>query len=603
MTEPHPPEPTEPLAVGASHLAAGRLAEALAVLQPLTQADPPTAASFWYLGQVYRRLGWQELAIEAELRALALAPAQFPVETHRQWGDWLRERGRHREAQTVYHHALTVYPQDLPLRRGWVKTTVALGDLAAVRAQLTDWLTADRDLAEGADWNRLGVALGERGDRPGAQECFYQAIALQPDLANAHANLGHTLVQEGRYRDALTAFEEALAIDPQHYESYYNLGTVLAELEEPELASEFFAQALRLQPNFVAAHYNQALCAIAQNRWETAQHHLQRAIALAPHAGELHWNAGYVELALGNWAQGLPQYMWHQPSNSGFAPPRPYAKPLWQGEDIAQQRLLVYDDRGFGDWVQWVRLAPLLAQRCREVLVEAPPTLAPLGPMGPGIRIVPPDHGEDWDVHCPLFHGLHYLGITPETVPAAVPYLSLPAPDPFPSHLWAGDRPRIGVVWASGRRFDRRGVWRSYRQRSCPLSLLEPLLAQPATFYRLQVGPDAQEHPALRPLPLQSFGDTAWAIAHLDLVISVDTAVAHVAGALGKPVWILLPFAADWRWGRDRPDTPWYPTARLYRQPTRGDWASVIAQVVAALPTHGQGNLGSGAGGEGNPQV
>jgi hypothetical protein len=195
---------------------------------------------------------------------------------------------------------------------------------------------------------------------------------------------------------------------------------------------------------------------------------------------------------------------------------------------------------------------------------------------------------EDWEVHCPLFHGLHYLGITPETVPAAVPYLHLPTPDPWPPHLWDGDRPRIGVVWASGRRFDRRGVWRSYRQRSCGLAALEPLLAHPsATFYGLQVGPDAQDHPSLRNLApyIQSFVDTAWAIAHLDLVISVDTAVAHVVGALGKPVWILLPFAADWRWGRDRPDTPWYPTARLFRQPNRGDWAGAIAQVVTALST------------------
>ncbi|MGQ9864978.1 MAG: tetratricopeptide repeat protein [Pseudanabaenaceae cyanobacterium] len=576
----------ELLAVGENHLAAGRLAAALAVFQQLTHNHPQSAAGFWYLAQVQRQIGWQELASEAELRALALAPAQFSSETHRQWGDWLQTRGRHREAQACYQQALTLNPQDLPARRGWVKTTLALGDLTAVRAQLTAWLTTDRDLAEGTDWNRLGVALGEQGDRQGAQECFCQAISLQPDLANAHANLGHTLVQQGNYREALTAFEEALSIDPQHYESYYNLGTVLAELEEPEIAADFFAQALRLQPNFVAAHYNQALCAIAQNQWPTAQTHLQQAIALAPQAGELHWNAGYVELALGNWEKGWPQYMWHRPSNSGFAPPRPYAKPLWQGEDISSQRLLVYDDRGLGDWVQWSRIVPLLAQRCREVILEAPSTLAPLWPATPGVRVVTADDVEEWDEHCPLFHSWFYLGVTPETIPAAVPYLQVPAPDPFPAVLWEGDRPRIGVVWASGRRFDRRGVWRSYRQRSCGLAALAPLLAQqPATFYSLQVGPDAQDHPALRPLPLASFVDTAWAIAHLDLVISVDTAVAHVAGALGKPVWILLPFAADWRWGRDRPDTPWYPTARLFRQPARGDWAGAIAQVVAALPT------------------
>ncbi|MFQ3680325.1 MAG: tetratricopeptide repeat-containing glycosyltransferase family protein, partial [Pseudanabaenaceae cyanobacterium] len=476
----------------------------------------------------------------------------------------------------------------LPARRGWVQTTLALGDLEAVHARLTAWLSADRDLAAGSDWNQLGAALGERGDISAAQECFYQAISLQPDLANAHANLGHTLVQQGRYREALTAFEEALTIDPNHYESYYNLGTVLAELDEPETATDFFAQALRLQPDFVAAHYNQALCAIEQNRWVEAQKHLQQAIALAPHSGELHWNAGYVELALGNWERGWRQYMWHRPSNSGFAPPRPYAKPLWQGEDISQQRLLVYDDRGLGDWVQWARIVPLLTQRCREVVLAAPPTLASLWPAGPGWRVVTTETAEAWDVHCPLFHTWSYLGIPPETVPAAVPYLQLPptAPDPFPPELWEGDRPRIGVVWASGRRFDRRGVWRSYRQRSCGLAALEPLWqARPATFYSLQVGPDAQDHPSLRNLApyIHSFSDTAGAIAHLDLVISVDTAVAHVAGALGKPVWILLPFAADWRWGRDRPDTPWYPTARLFRQPARGDWAGAVAAVVSAL--------------------
>ncbi|NJK60618.1 MAG: tetratricopeptide repeat protein [Oscillatoriales cyanobacterium SM2_1_8] len=575
---------------GAALLAAGRLEEALAVFLQLTQTQPQGAGGFWYLAQVYRRMGWTELAIEAELQALTLAPDRFPVAAHTQWGDWLQARQRHREAQACYAQALTLVPEDGSARRGWVQATLALGETAAVQAQLTDWLAADRDLAEGADWNRLGVALGEQGDRQGAQECFYQAISLQPNLANAHANLGHTLVQEGRYREALTAFEEALTIDPNHYESYYNLGTVLAELDEPETATDFFTQALRLQPDFVAAHYNQALCAIEQNRWPEAQKHLQRAIALAPQSGELHWNAGYVELALGNWEKGWPQYMWHRPSHSGFAPPRPYAKPLWQGEDIAQQRLLVYDDRGLGDWVQWARIVPLLAQRCREVVLAAPPTLAPLWPETLGGRVTTPENLGDWDVHCPLFHGLYYLGIAPETVPAPIPYLRVPpeVPDPFPPELWDGDRPRIGVVWASGRRSDRRGLWRSYRQRSCPIAALEPLWrVRPAHFYSLQVGPDAQDHPVLRNLAphIHSFVDTAWAIAHLDLVISVDTAVAHVAGALGKPVWILLPFAADWRWGCDRLDTPWYPTARLFRQPARGDWAGVVAQVASALQT------------------
>ena len=467
--------------------------------------------------------------------------------------------------------------------------------------------------------NGLGNELLARGDPAGAIACYDAALLLAPNLAELHYNRANALVAADQTEAAMAAFEQALAIDPAHAGAYQNAGNLLRRLHRPEAAADFYRRALRLTPADAAVRYNLGVVLLDLDRTAEALTWFEQAAtaaipypaafasageallrlgrpepALAWFAGALrhdpvsqpaHFGHGVALLTLGAWRQGWAEFEWR------LADPRiaialpETGVPAWTGiQPVAGRTLLLRAEQGNGDSIQFVRYAPLLRARGARVVLQVQSGLVALFADLADQAIAQTTPPPACDLHCSLMSLPHAFATELSTVPTD-PYL---APDPSRLAAWRsrlGDLPgpRIGLAWSGnpGHMLD--------HQRSIPAALLTPLLAAPnAGFHLLQ--PDIK--PADHPVPatiathfadLHDFADTAALIALMDLVITVDTSVAHLAGALGRPVWIMLPFAADFRWLRDRADSPWYPSARLFRQTSPGDWAPVIAEITAAL--------------------
>lgn len=416
-----------------------------------------------------------------------------------------------------------------------------------------------------------GLLLNELNRREEALESVDRAVDLQPDdlvCLNARVIILDNL---GRYEEALRDLDRMLGIDPHHSDAMNNTGMILARIGLPEKALKCYERSLAIKPNQAQARYNLSL----------------------------------IRLALGDWIRGFEEFecRWD-------APPLDKARlpglgPLWLGEqDLTRKTLLVYHEQGYGDTLQCVRYVPLLAGRGARVVLAVPPELRTLMLSLPGVAqvVTGGDALPAHDFRCPLMSLPWAFRTTPDTVPAPVPYLRA---DPVAVSRWAEKlgartRARIGIVWG-GRRYAPINY-----PRDIPLQLLEPLLELDADFITLQKEVADEDRPLLaklrlRPLgeSLEDFADTAALMENLDLVITVDTSSVHLAGALGKPVWLMNRFASCWRWLRGRVDSPWYPTLRQFRQPAVGDWTSVITAVRQAAATFldsARGSTSSDAG-------
>jgi Flp pilus assembly protein TadD len=488
------------------------------------------------------------------------------------------------------------------------------------------------------------IALARQGNLRDAIALWQQLTQIDPQGAATWNNLAIAHYKLGSYGDAIAAGQRAVALDPHHAGYRVNLGAALKKLDELELAVQHYRQALTLERDRPDARRNLANAleklgevieaetllrglletdptnaelhhAIGNVLWEQGRYEdaivcYRTALTHRPHFPEVRTNLGMVLLTLGDWRRGLPEYeqRWQcveivgsmQRPRQGQMDPgqpsplstkgwemQPYPQPMWDGQRaIAGHTLLLYADMGLGDAINFVRYVPQLADRGARILLDCPAPLERIFATVSGIdRIIRrQDSPPPFDEWCPLMTLPAALGTTPATIPWTGPYLQAPSsPDPLPPPHRDRDR-RIGLVWASGKSASR-------RKRSCPLEqLLRLSKLSNVTLYSLQKDPTPQETQALGAAGaidlnprLGDLMDTASAIAQLDLVVTVDTAVAHLAGALGKPVWILLPHVPDWRWllGRDR--TNWYPTARLWRQPHLGAWDRVITQVIDSL--------------------
>lgn len=498
--------------------------------------------------------------------------------------------------------------------------------------------------ADVATLQTQAIALARQGNLQDAIALWQQLAQIDPQGAATWNNLAIAHYKLGAYGEAIAAGQRAVAIDPDHAGYRVNLGAALKKLDELELAVEHYRHALRLERDRADARRNLANAleklgevieaetllrglletdptnaelhhAIGNVLWEQGRYEdaivcYRTALTHRPHFPEVRTNLGMVLLTLGDWRRGLPDYeqRWQCVEITGSMTPRwqchagdgywqdlelqnrtatPYPQPMWDGHRaIAGRTLLLYADMGLGDAINFVRYVPQLADRGARILLDCPAPLERIFATVSGIdRIVrrqdPPPPFDEW---CSLMTLPAVLGTTPDTIPWTGPYLQAPTPhEPLPPPHRDRDR-RIGIVWASGKSASR-------RKRSCPLEqLLRLSELSNVTLYSLQKDPTPQEAHALGAAGaidlndrLGDLADTARAIAQLDLVVTVDTAVAHLCGALGKPVWILLPHVPDWRWllGRDR--TAWYPSARLWRQPHLGDWNRVITQIVDSL--------------------
>ena len=437
---------------------------------------------------------------------------------------------------------------------------------------------------------REAMAVHQRGDLDAAERAYRAALAQSPRHPLATHFLGVSLYQRGRRDLALPLLEAAAAAVPEEAEFHNNLGLALAAADRNAEAIAAHRKALDLRPGHAAAWSNLGLALQAENRLGEALDAYRRAIAIAPDFAQAHWNLGLGLLADEQLAEGFREYEWRDRTPELARQARSWPGPRWDGTAPAGRTLLVTTEQGLGDSLQFIRFAAPLAERGARVVVCAQAPLVRLLASAPGVSEVCAydEPLPAYDAHVPLVALPGALGVTMEALPARVPYL---AADParraeIAAALapFAGAR-RIGVAWSGSRENTLN------RRRSIPLAALAPLFGLPGcAWFSLHRSVDEDdiarvpEARALRRLPArEDFDGMAALVAELDLVISVDTSIAHLAGALARPVFVLLASAADWRWHPRRGASPWYPTARLFRQPRPGDWATVVRDVASAL--------------------
>lgn len=394
---------------------------------------------------------------------------------------------------------------------------------------------------------------------------------------------GAALHDAGRYDDALVLYDDAAYRWPNLALLWNNRGNTLLELARYAEAAESYNHALKLAPELHDARVALASCLQAIGYLNEALAACDTVLRALPDHAEAHWNRALLLLLHGQYAEGWQEYEWRWKKRRFTSPLRRFSQPQWQGEPLTGKTILIHAEQGFGDTLQFCRYVPLIAASASQVVFECHPPLAALmATLGPGITVVtmgqplPP-----FDCHLPLLSLPRLLGTTLESIPCSVPYLQAPA-DRIP--FWQSVMPRdglrkVGLCWA-GNSYPDPG-------RSIPVAAQAPLAdCGGVSFVSLQLGEGGERsslHMVNLTMLVRDFADTAALVAQLDLVITIDTAVAHLAGALGKQVWVLLPAAPDWRWGLGRDDCPWYPTMRLYRQQQQSHWTAVLEQVAAAL--------------------
>jgi len=430
----------------------------------------------------------------------------------------------------------------------------------------------------------LGVVAAQTGRPKEAIASIKRAIAIAPKAGVYHANLGNAYQDCDQTRDALAANQKAAALDPRDVGAMNGLGTALRKLDELQAAENAFRRAVELAPATAAFHANLGNVLESRGQYQAAREAYDKAVRLSPNSAEHQWGLALQELRLGDYANGWNRYEWRWQMASYKVPRWNRPEPLWDGSDLAGRTILLHMEQGYGDNVQLIRYVPLVKARGGGIMMT---TLDPLLRL---FRTIPEADAvyretepvPPFEVHAPLMSLPRIFKTTVETIPATVPYLHLAPADVA---AWAerisamGPGLKVGLCWAG------KPSHGNDRNRSMSLATLNPLATVGGVhFLRLHKGPSPQSRECdLKPLDctadLADFADTASLVMNLDLVITVDTSIAHLAGALGKPTWLLLPFVADWRWLLDRTDSPWYPTIRLYRQSTPGDWKSVVERV------------------------
>jgi tetratricopeptide (TPR) repeat protein len=490
------------------------------------------------------------------------------------------EDGELDKAERLYNAVLSHQPASFDALHGLGQIKYLRGNLATALVLIQEALKADCGRAEG--FASLGLVFYSLKDFERALRSYAQGLRLAPQNGELLNRRGVALMELGRTREALADFEQALASDSENLDLLGNRGNALFKLNRPADAIEVYDHALERKPGNAALLTNRAIALRRLDRPHEALMSAARAIAEKPDFAPAHFVEASVRLALGDFAAGWRGYEWRW-GGTLAGQRRKFAAPLWLGkESVAGKTILLHAEQGYGDTLQFVRYAPLLSARGARVVLEVQPQLVRLLSGMSGVECVLPRKAPlpDFDLHCPLLSLPLAFGTELATIPAGAPYLAPPAEA---AAAWRGRlperRPLIGLVWSGERAHD------NDLNRSIRLDTLEPLLGiADVQFVSLQH--DVREDDARflqdRAEVLQigqqfsDFADTAAAIAELDVVIAVDTAVAHLVGALGKPLLLLLPFAADFRWLRGRDDSPWYPTARLFRQRQFGDWSGAV---------------------------
>jgi tetratricopeptide (TPR) repeat protein len=570
--------------------ALGRDGEALESYRKALAITPNYIDALSNRGACLTKLKRFDEALASYDRAIVLKP---------DYVDAFYNRGVALEALQRFGDALASYDRALALRPDFAEALCSRGSALCQLKQFDQALASfDRALTLKPDhaealYNR-GIALEhfERFDE--ALASYDRALMLLPNLAAAHSNRAGVLRHLKRFGEALESCDRALALQPNLAQALSTRGSVLNGLKRYDEALASYDRALAVWPDNAEIYFNRAHTLTTLKRFDDASANYDRAIALRPDYANAHLNDALVKLLTGDFARGWEKYEWRLSMESVISSRRHFPQPLWLGEEIIRDKtILIHSEQGFGDAIQFCRFVPLVSERAARVIFEVGRPLRRLmadflADFAPTAQVIARgDPLPDFDVQVPILSLPLAFRTRLETIPAATPYLHAPPPGAknWDARIGPRTRPRIGLAW-SGNAENTRD-----RERSISLRQLFPLLDVEATFVSLQKDVRADDAATLKERgdilqsgdELEDFSDTAALISQLDLVISVDTSVAHLAGALGKPAWIMVTYIPDWRWLLDRDDSPWYPTARLFRQANVDDWEGVIARVHDAL--------------------
>ena len=554
-------------------------------------------------GKSASTLGRYEDALVWYGNALSLKPDYAEAALNK--GATLKELKRYEEAIAFAGRALEINPN---LVEAWSNKGTLLNELKRYDEAIAHYdqaLKLKPDYAEA--WSNKGAALHELKQYDEAIAHYDQALKLKPDYAEAWSNKGASLGELKRYDEAIAQCDQALKLKPDYAEAWYNKGASLGRLKRYDEAIAQCDQALKLKPDYAEAWYNKGASLGGLKRYDEAIAHYDQALKLESDFQEAAWNRALVKLLLGNYEEGWELHELRWKTDALKVANRSYQQPLWLGkEPLIGKTILIWAEQGLGDTIQFCRYIKMVADLGARVIFEVQePLLQSLLNLEGVSELIPLGKQVPYfDFHCPLLSLPLAFKTTVDTIPNRVPYLN---PDLNKLAYWKaklGEKHnlRVGLVWSGGFRLNQPETWHINERRNIPLSTLEALNVPKIDFYSLQKGIEAEAE--LETLQLSKWGgpniidftkelidysDTAALIANLDLVISVDTSVAHMTGAVGKPIWILNRFDTCWRWFVDKSDSPWYPTATIFNQATNGDWESVVDDVrikLIELATH-----------------
>jgi tetratricopeptide (TPR) repeat protein len=590
--------PATHVAHGREMLESARFDQAVEGFERALALDPCHVDALLGLANAMRRLNRPQEALASYDRALALEPER--ARTYLSRGAILMQLQRWDEALSACDRAIAL---GLDLPEVYLNRVTPL-----MRLQRHDLALASCDEAISRKPQMLaahilrGITLLEMRRPTEAAASLERAAALDSASADAHMWLGRAQMDLGRRREALASYDRALQRRPDFADAHNNRGIALFDLGDWDAARASYETALSIQPNSASILCNLGIVHQAQNRPDAALELYEKAIALDPGFAKVRYNRATVLLLAGDYARGWAELEWRHetPYGGRIDRERNLVDILPPKDSLRDRRVFIYSEWGLGDAIQFCRFVTPLAQLGARVLVQVPTALTSLLERLDGVEslIRPGDPIPHFDYHCPMLSLPLFFGTTLATIPAGVPYLSS---DPARTLQWrarlgAPSRPRVGLAWSGGFRPNLAESWPVNDRRNIPLAKLAQLKNADIEFVSLQKGEPAESElaaalaanwdgPQLLDFTgeLHDFADTAALIEQLDLVISVDTSIAHLAGALGKPIWILNRFDTCWRWMLGRSDTAWYPTATIYRQSYPGDWAGVIERVRADL--------------------
>jgi tetratricopeptide (TPR) repeat protein len=518
--------------------------------------------------------------------------ADANADTYYSSGSALIEAKRFDQALVAFDQTVALKPDYAEAHNGRGITLASLNRFDEALTALERAIAVKPDYAEA--YNNRGLILHASGRFDDALTSFDRAIALKPDNPHLYNNRGAVLLELQRRDEALASFEKSIALKPDYAPTYYNSGILLQDLMRLDESLARFDRAVSLQPDYAEAHHNRGAVLQDMRRPADAIAAYDKALGLLPAYAEAYSNQSHCYLQMGRFEQGWRLNEWRKKLEVPLGH-RLFPQPLWLGaedlgaEDIANKTLFVHWEQGLGDTIQFCRYGKLLSARGAKVVMSVQQSLHELlQHLDPGVAIINDDEvPAAFDYHCPLMSLPLALGTTLDTIPAEQRYIFADKERraTWNTRLPPPTKPRIGVVWRGSTKH------KNDANRSIALSALAPLFSADAHWLSLQkdLGPadtallGKLSHVSSCGDELKDFSDTAAVIDLLDLVITVDTSVAHLAGAMGKPVWILLPYNSDWRWLLDRDDSPWYPSARLFRQKDTRSWADVVTRVGAAL--------------------